>query len=153
MANLSIIASLVGHFVVPDEDFWSRLEKECEDHAFFDAQGSAHERIDLRLVDKIHALFEPDLGDADDNPNWWHNLECYGDGIRSLSMNIGALRDNYLAELQGFLEGEHEPFCILVQLHDDFFGDADTKIGAVAIFARKAMISSGAAQRISAPAY
>ena len=149
MVDFAVIAALRGAFVVGDGRFWPRLPSECTEESVFDAQGKDHERIDLRLVDKIDALLEPILGDADDSPDWWHNLECYGDGIRSLSINLGALQADYFPTLQGFLVGEHEPFCILVQVHEDFHSDDDTKIGCIAIFARKVMLSRGIAQRFA----
>ncbi|MGI9233778.1 MAG: hypothetical protein ACR2RD_09125 [Woeseiaceae bacterium] len=149
MTNLSTITSLRGAFVVPDANFWSRLPSECTDTSIFDAQGDDHERIDLRLVEKIDALLEPKFGDPDNSPDWWRNLDCYGDGIRSVSVNMKVLGPNVLSTLQGFLVGEHEPFCILVQVHEDFCGDADTKIGCVAIFADKVMLSRGIARKLT----
>ena len=149
MADLSTFAALNGVFVVSDDEFWSRLDVESTDDSIFDDQGDEHERIDLRLVDKIHALLVPILGDPDESADWWHNLDCYGDGIRSVSMNLNVLEPSYLTEFQGFLADEHALFCILVQVHEDLDSDNDTKIGCIAIFSQKVMVSRGIAQTIT----
>jgi len=149
MIDLSTITALCGAFVVTNDDFWSQLSSQCTDDSIFDSQGEDHERIDLRLVERIDALLEPILGDPEDSPDWWHNLDCYGDGIRPVSINMKALEADYLSTLQGFLVGEHEPFCILVQVHEDLHSDADTKIGCIAIFAQKVMLSRGIARKLT----
>lgn len=149
MADFSTIAKLLGAFVVSDDEFWSRLSSECTDESVFDQQGENHERIDLRLVDKIDAFFEPTLGEWESSTDWWHNIDCYGDGIRSVSINMEVLKADHFSALQELLVGEHEPFCILVQVHEDFHSDDDTKIGPVAIFAQKAMLSRRIAGRLA----
>ena len=149
MSDLSTFTALHGTFVVSNEEFWSRLSSECADESIFDGQGVEHERIDLRLVDKIHALLVPILGEPDGSVDWWHNLDCYGDGIRSVSLNLQVLEPRYLREFQGFLSGEHDLFCILVQVHEDLDSDSDKKIGCFAIFSQKVMVTRGIAQRLA----
>ena len=146
---MSAISTLSGTFVVTDDEFWSRLDSECIDRSHFDTQGDDHERVDLELVDKINTLIEPVLGEANENSRWWHNLECHGDGIRPLSMDFEVLNPQWLAQFQFMLVGPYEPFCILLQVHEQLYGEDDSKIGCVAIFNQKTMVTRGIANKLA----
>ena len=129
------------NFVVSEDEFWARLDDECTDAAVFDAQGDEHSEIDMRLVDKIDAYLQPQIGDWEDSDDWYHKLDYYGDGIRSLLFNKAVFEPEFIAALQRLLTGEHEPFGILCQVFEDISSDDDNRIGSIAIFSDRIMVS------------
>ena len=146
---MSVISTLSGTFVVTDSEFWSRLDSECVDRSVFDAQGDNHERLDLQLAGNVNALIEPVLGEAGETSRWWHDLDCHGDGIRPLSMDFDALDPQWLAQFQSILVGPFENFCILLQVHEQIYGEEGTKVGCMAIFNQKTMVTRGFASRLA----
>jgi len=130
-----------NNLVVSEDEFWTLLDSECADYAIFDAQGDEHSEIDMRLVEKIDALLEPHIGDWEESDDWYHKLDYYGDGVRSLLFNKTVFQPDFIDSLQCLLTGEHEPFCILCQVFEDFSGDDDSRIGSVAIFSDRLMVS------------
>lgn len=95
-----------NRIVVSEAGFWARLESECTDIAVFDAQGDEHSAIDLRLVEKIDALLDPQIGDWESSDDWYHKLDYYGDGIRSLLFNWAVFEPDFIEALQDLLSGE-----------------------------------------------
>lgn len=135
--------------VVSESKFWSRLENECTDEAIFDAQGDKHSEIDMRLVDKIGGVLHPRIGDWESSEDWYHNLDYHGDGIRSLIFNRSVFSADFIDPLQALLVGEHEPFCILCQVFEDMKSDDDTRIGSVAIFSDRLLVSRPIAEYLA----
>lgn len=138
-----------GVLIVSESEFWDRLESESTDRDFFDAQGDEHSEIDMRLVEKIEGYLVPIIGRWENPSNWFHQMDFYGDGIRSLSFTWSFFKKEFIDELQGFLVGEHEPFCILCQFHEDINSLEDTKIGSLAIFSNRLMVSRKVAQLLT----
>jgi hypothetical protein len=138
-----------GRIVVSEPDFWTRLESECTDEAVFDAQGDAHSEIDMRLVEKIGGVLHPQIGDWESSNDWYHNLDYHGDGIRSLVFNWSVFHADFIEQLQALLVGEHEPFCVLCQVYEDMASDDDTRIGSVAIFKDRLMVSRPIAKKLA----
>jgi hypothetical protein len=135
--------------VVSESKFWSKLESECTDEAVFDAQGDEHSEIDMRLVDKIGGVLHPQIGDWESSEDWYHNLDYNGDGIRSLIFNWSVFSADFIEPLQALLVGEHEPFCILCQVFEDMGCDDDTRIGSVAIFNDRLLVSRPIAKKLA----
>ncbi len=73
-----------------DTDFHIRFEGMLTPRIVFEAQGAAHGDIDLRLVQSIEDLLVPSLGRWEASSEWFHQLDFYGDGIRSLTFSRGA---------------------------------------------------------------
>ncbi len=121
--------------------FWNAFESFCAPRSIFDAQGGRHGEIDLRLVESIESFLIPVLGEWEASDDWWHQLDCYGDGIRSLSFSADSFSPAYVPAFQRMLVGEHEPFCILCQIHRSLAGIDDTKIGALAIRSDRLLVS------------
>jgi hypothetical protein len=93
-----------------DKDFWKKLPGFRTPDSVFDAQGDEHGDIDLRLVEKIEAYLEPILGQWEGSDRWWHQMDYYGDGIRSLMFQTSSFQRQFVPALHGLLNGEHAEF-------------------------------------------
>lgn len=149
MFNLFSKKYVNGVLVVSEREFWKRLESESTPVGFFDEQGDAHGDIDLRLVDKIDEYLTPLIGSWESSDNWYHNIDFYGDGVRSLSFSRSLFKPEYINVFQKMLEGEHEPFCILCQVHESMLSNEESKIGSIAIFSNKLMVTKGLATMLT----
>jgi hypothetical protein len=89
------------------------MEKLQTPRTTFEAQGETHGDIDLRLVNSIEDLLVPILGRWENSDVWFHQLDFYGDGVRSLTFRRAAFPYAQVKSLQQLLHGEHAPFCIL----------------------------------------
>ena len=127
--------------VATDKEFWKKLSGFCAPGAVFDAQGDGHGNIDLRLVEHIESYLTPILGAWEGSDIWWHQMDFYGDGIRSLTFRTSVFQPRFVVELHGLLKGEYSDFCIVCQIHESISGDEDTKLGSIAIRAEKIMAS------------
>ncbi len=96
-----------------DSHFFLRFEQMLTPRSVFEAQGEAHEAIDLRLVQSIDELLVPSLGKWEGSGSWFHQLDFYGDGVRSLTFSRTVFPYDQIRRLQALLQGEHAPFCIL----------------------------------------
>ena len=96
-----------------DTDFHTRLERMLTPRRVFEAQGAAHADIDLRLVQLIEDLLVPALGRWEGSAVWFHQLDFYGDGVRSLTFSRDAFPVDHVKALQNLLRDEHAPFCII----------------------------------------
>jgi len=100
--------------VVPGEhDFFRRFERLTSDRSVFESQGATHGEIDLRLAQKIEEVLVPVLGKWEQSSTWFHQLDYYGDGVRSLTFRRSLFPRDRVAHLQALLVGEHEAFTIL----------------------------------------
>ena len=133
--------------VVPtDKVFWQKLQGFRAPDLVFEAQGDEHGEIDLRLVESIESYLEPILGQWEGSDTWWHQMDFYGDGIRSLMFQTAAFQPRFVPALHGLLKGEHAQFCIVCQLHESLTQDSDSKLGSIAICADKLMVGRAVAQ-------
>jgi hypothetical protein len=105
-----------------ETDFFMRLETLQTPRSFFEAQSGAHGDIDLRLVQRIEDLLVPALGPWEQSDQWFHQIDYYGDGVRSLTFRRSVFPFAFIPALQGLLCGEHERFCILCIASDKLCG-------------------------------
>lgn len=135
-------ASLV---VVPGEhDFWMRFEHIQTPRSTFEAQGDSHGDIDLRLVERIENLLVPQLGPWENSDRWFHQMDFYGDGVRSLTFSHTTFPRGQIRELQALLVGEHTPFAILCTVTDAWNNAPEappTDDGYLAIFADQLLVT------------
>jgi len=137
-----------------EHDFFRRFERLTADRSIFEAQGDAHGEIDLRLAQKIEALLVPILGRWEQSSIWFHQLDYYGDGVRSLTFQRDSFPRTHVAELQALLAGEHEPFAILCIVVESLLPPTPEPPGAagsqyLAVFSRKALVTKGLANALS----
>ena len=132
-----------------DKDFWRKLPSFLTPDSVFDAQGDAHGDIDLRLVEKIESYLTPLLGKWSGSGVWWHQMDYYGDGIRSLMFRVRDFQPRFVVSLHGLLKDEHAEFCIVCQLHEEITDDGDSKLGSIAICAGRILVGRAVAQLLS----
>jgi hypothetical protein len=123
-----------------DEEFWEKLEDFAPPRSIFDAHGEEHGDIDLRLVQKIENYLAPKIGQWEQSDRWFHNIDYYGDGIRSLAFAEIYFSPSYLPDFQDMLVSEHSDFTILCKVSTDF-SDSGTRIGSVAICKNRLLVS------------
>ena len=68
-------------------------------------------------------------------------MDFYGDGIRSLMFRRVDFEPRFVVGLHELLSGEHHMFCIVCQIHELFKGEADTKVGSIAIRSEGIMVT------------
>jgi hypothetical protein len=132
--------------VPTDKAFWQKLSKFRTPDSVFEAQGDEHGDIDMRLVESIESYLEPFLGQWEGSDTWWHQMDYYGDGIRSLMFQASAFQPRFVPALHALLKGEHAELGIVCQLHESLTQDGDSKIGSIAICADKLMVNRALAQ-------
>jgi hypothetical protein len=73
--------------------------------------------LDHRLVHKLDALLEPELGrwEASDS-RWYQELDYYRDGVRLLEFKTGAFPGRLVPAMQRLLAGEHASFAVVCWL-------------------------------------
>ena len=140
--------------VAGEHDFFRRFEHLTADRSIFEAQGASHGDIDLRLIEKIENLLVPLLGRWEQSSKWFHQMDYYGDGVRSLTIQRDSFPRDQLASLQALLVGEHEPFTILCIVTESLLppnpeppGTPETQY--LALFSRKVLITKELANVLS----
>jgi hypothetical protein len=133
------------------KDFWKRFEDFSDSEAAVEAQGDAHERIDLRLVQRLEAFLVPILGQWENSDRWYHNLDCHGDAVRSMLFLQKDFDPRYIVEFHKYLEGEHAAFCVLCQIYEKLGGGDGARVGCVAICADRILVDQALAQRWAMP--
>ena len=137
-----------------DTDFFLRLERMQTPRAVFEAQGTTHGEVDFRLVQSIDELLIPHLGRWEESDTWFHQLDYYGDGVRSLTFSRAAFPFEHVKSLQRLLQGEHSSFCILC-IATSSLGAPIDQIGSspeddyLAIFANGLLATKAIAARLS----
>ena len=149
MFNLFSRSQGSGARVLSERRLWQFLDEDKRNEDAIEAQGDDHERIDLRLVDKIESYLTPILGDWESSEIWWHDLTVDGNGIRSLLFTEAAFDPKFIDELQRFLTGEHEAFCILCQIFESLGGKDDTRIGTIIVFSDEIVVSKPVARKLA----
>ena len=99
----------------------------------FDAQGDTHGEIDLALAESIEDVLVPIVGEWEQSEVWFHNVDFFGDGIRSLIFRSGDFPFQEIRKLQALLTGDAAGFCITVQICNRLFGEDVETVGALAI--------------------
>lgn len=140
--------------VAGEEEFYRRLERLATPRAVFEAQGAEHSQIDMRLVDKIESLLVPLLGRWEQTDRWFHQMDYYGDGVRSLMFRRDVFPRNQLHKLQALLVGEHQPFTILCMVIEQLMQSPGSKPKGrpddfVALFAGKMLVTKALANELS----
>jgi hypothetical protein len=140
--------------VETENDFFRRLSKIYDPQPLMQAQGDHHQDIDLQLVTAIDNLLVPHLGQWEQSEKWFHNIDCYGDGIRSLTFRRDVFLHHFVADLRALLSGEFELFCIVCGLrenllHSDAVGPEKSPNDLIAITFRKFLITRGLAIKFS----
>jgi hypothetical protein len=124
-----------------DAEFWEALDGFTSPRQVFDAQGQAHADIDFRLVELIDGVVAPAIGDWERSQRWWHQMDFYGDGIRSLIFAAADFQPGFVPALQRLLVGEHADFCILCQVMPSLDARNGSRIGSIAIRSNGLLIS------------
>jgi len=137
-----------------DTDFFLRLEKMKTPRTVFEAQGdAAHGEVDLRLVQHIEDLLVPHPGRWEESDNWFHQLDFYGDGVRSLTFSRATFPFEHVKSMQQLLHGEHTQFCILCIASGALGASADQTESSLeddylAIFANELLATKAIAARL-----
>jgi hypothetical protein len=134
-----------------ETDFHIRFEGMLTPRRVFEAQGAAHGDIDLRLVQSIEDLLVPSLGRWEASSDWFHQLDLYGDGVRSLTFSRSAFPYDHVRQLQNLLCGEHAAFCILCIATDKLAGagaDKGDDDDYLALFRDRILVTKNIAARI-----
>ncbi|SUS05872.1 conserved hypothetical protein [uncultured Defluviicoccus sp.] len=127
--------------VATEAEFWEALESFRAPRSVFDAQGDSHGEIDMRLIDGIESVIAPSLGTWNHSERWWHQMDFYGDGIRSLVFAAAQFSPSFVPALRQLLVGEHSDFCILCQVSHSLVDQDDGKIGSLAIRSDALLVS------------
>jgi hypothetical protein len=133
-----------------DTDFHQRLERRLTPRDVFDAQGAAHGDIDLRLAQAIEDVLVPRLARWEASEKWFHQLDFYGDGVRSLTFSRSVFPYDQISQLQRLLRGEHADFCILCIATDRLAGgESATDDDYLAIFKDALMATPNLASQMA----
>ncbi len=123
-----------------EEAFWQKLDGFIAPRSVFEAQGDRHGDIDMRLVERIDAFLVPKIGNCDQSDRWCHNIDYYGDGIRSLEFAAGCFSPVFVQDFQHMLVGEHADFTVLCKVHTDIFAE-DSRIGSIAVRSDRMLVA------------
>jgi len=116
--------------VVPTEDdFFRRYERLLPNRSVFKKQGESHAEIDLRLVQKIEDLLVPKLGAWEQTDRWFHQMDFYGNGVRSLVFRRDLFPRSDIPALRSLLIGEHAEFTILCRATESLLGRSNEQSG------------------------
>lgn len=118
------------------------------------AQADHHQDIDLQLVTAIDNLLVPYLGQWEQSEKWFHNIDSYGDGIRSITFRRDVFRHHFVSDLRSLLSGEFELFCIVCGLceslsYSEAIGVDRSANDLIAVTSRKVLITRGLAINLS----
>ncbi len=136
-----------------EHDFFRRLERLGTPRDLFEAQGTRHSEIDLRLVEKIEGLLVPLLGPWEQSDKWFHQMDFYGDGVRALVFRRDLFPKSQVAALQALLTGEQKGFAILCTVVDQPLSSGAASASQpddyLAIFASKLLVTKSLAGELS----
>jgi len=105
--------------VVSDESsFFRRYERRLPERSQFESRITDHAEADLRLVQAIESVLVPVLGHWEQTDRWFHQMDYYGDGVRSLVFRRDVFPREQVPQLQALLVGEHKDFTILCCIVD-----------------------------------
>lgn len=143
--------------VVPDEGaFFRRYAQLLPSPSVFRAHGEEHGDIDSRLIGKIEAILVPLLGKWEQSSIWFHQMDYFGDGVRSLLFQPSTFPREHITKLQALLVGEHAQFTIVC--HIEAFGrsapqDIASHRELLAIFSGKMLVTKRLADLLSTSAH
>ncbi len=136
-----------------EDDFLRRFDRMVTPRRVFDAQGDTHSEIDMRLVERIEGLLVPLLGQWEQSDRWFHQIDVYGNGVRSLVFRRDIFPTEQVGALQALLTGEHEPFTVLCSVTDQMSSDdqlqtESTPDDYLGIFARSLLVTKPLANKL-----
>jgi hypothetical protein len=106
-----------------------------------EAQGAAHEDLDIRLTTCIEDFLRSILGPQEKSASgWFQSMDYYGDGIRHLEFGPGRLPLDAMPQLKAMLTGEHRDFGILCWAESELAPD---RTEGVALFSDCAIVTKG----------
>lgn len=140
--------------VAGEHDFFLRLERLMPNRAAFESLGDQHGETDLRLVQKVEDTLVPVLGNWEQSTTWFHQMDYYGDGVRSLTIERSSFPKEHLARLQKLLVGEHQLFTILCIVTDSLMSSEGERAARreddyLALFPRKILVTRALANDLS----
>ena len=110
-----------------ERDFFRRYESLLPSRAVFEAQGEAHGQIDLDLTRKLEDLLRPKLGAWEQSNRWFHQMDFYGDGVRSLIFRRDLFPRAEIPVMRAMLVGDHADFTILCCATDDLLASEERR--------------------------
>ena len=137
------------HVVSTEAEYWKLVGRFSGPRSVFDAQGAAHGEIDLHLAESIESLLVPLVGPWEQSERWFHNVDFYGDGVRSLLFRDTDFPPECIPQLQSLLREEAAEFCIHIHLCDKLTGENIKTIGAVAIMRDHLVVTKALAQSLA----
>lgn len=137
------------HVVSTEAEYWSFVERFSGPRSVFEAQGEKHGEIDLHLAENIESLLVPLLGPWERSEKWFHNLDFYGDGVRSLLFRENDFPPQCIPQLQSLLCKDAAGFCIHIHICDKLSGDDIKTVGAVAIMRDRLVITKPLARTLT----
>lgn len=138
--NLFELRELGTVEVFPDtRELFNRLSQLTHE---FDTSTDAHSECDLRLVEKLEAVVVPLLGEQGiDDERWFHEMDYYGDGVRLIEAEWNTLTPQLIRMLRALLCGEHEKFCVLWKVYENFGAEEKGERGAAVVFADRILVT------------
>ncbi len=113
--------------VANEREFFRRYEKSLPSRAVFEAQGEAHGQIDLDLTGKLEDLLRPKLGPWEQSDRWFHQMDFYGDGVRSLIFRRDLFPRAEIPAMRAMLVGDHADFTILCCVTDELLASEERR--------------------------
>ncbi|RVT47005.1 hypothetical protein [Rubrivivax albus] len=142
--------------VAGEHDFFRKYERALPDRSLFDAQGETHGELDLQLVYKIEELLVPILGAWEQTDRWFHQMDFYGDGVRSLTFRRDIFPRDAVPAMQALLAGKHSDFTILCCVTDSLLSREGSQPSReddyIAIWAQEVLVTQRLANEISSDA-
>lgn len=104
--------------VATEHDFFRRYERLLPSRSIFEQQGDEHWKIDLDLTGRLEDLLRPKLGAWEQSDRWFHQMDFYGDGVRSLIFRRDLFPRADVPAMRALLTGHHAQFTILCCVTD-----------------------------------
>jgi hypothetical protein len=110
-----------------EREFFRRYERLLPSRSIFDKQGDAHGQIDLDLTSKLESLLRPKLGAWEQSDRWFHQMDFYGDGVRSLTFRRDLFPRAEIPAMRAMLAGNHAHFTILCCATDELLASEERR--------------------------
>ena len=135
--------------VATPEAFQKELSQRCAAaRKRFESQAKErHEDLDMSLTSQIEALYRPLLGPWEsEGAGWWHNMDFYGDGVRSLSFDWTQFPPDTLSQLRSYLGGQHVGFSVCINFYE---GEMDNRLGRLWMDSREIIVTKKVAEKFA----
>jgi hypothetical protein len=110
-----------------EREFFRRYERRLPPRSIFDKQGEAHAELDLELTRKLEDLLRPKLGAWEQSDRWFHQMDFYGDGVRSLIFRRNLFPSAEIPAMRALLVGVHADFTILCCATDELLASEEQR--------------------------